>query len=521
MNDDQSAANDQHVVTANADDGANAGATDTAVLEADVESSARAHDADDNDDNVEQPETLRQPLTAAAQPAQQCFSTADRYGVVFTTLLENKVLAIKREQQEAAAASGCSPRRLKPKPTDGTGPTTRRRGLAKVLTSCVRRNSLPPATRTTGAQTTGQPAADTVDIELGHIRSDAEPTHIAPTQTAALHKDCQTSFTTLTRISDDVTPAPQRRHTTTSSSPPCALSSPQPQCVQTPIADDGAVATTASAASFTASPATQPNRGQLSAAQQHRQRILAARSISAQASPVLPRTHTAAAAAAATAATATGGTVVVPTPSVATAAASLPTSIELRLGVPASAQPPATPIRCTSATAETGSGDRFADTLARSLAVVKAQRERFGGARAATVDCSTAGRRSAQPPSSTTAASVGFVADSASSSHGFINSFNELTAHGLRSGMLGSRAVLAEQQQPAERYRAGWPSRPSSFDQRMPLERTWNGTGAAEGEQTVRSSRRSSKQRSQERDDESGGGASERSERGTRRKYRK
>lgn len=76
---------------------------------------------------------------------------AEQYGMVFSTLLENKIQAIKRQSEEYAAAKlkrqqHQSPRRL----------------ASKFIPNCVRRNSLP-------AETKGTNDAESGDVEMGLI----------------------------------------------------------------------------------------------------------------------------------------------------------------------------------------------------------------------------------------------------------------------------------------------------------------------------------------------------------------
>lgn len=398
-----------------------------------------------------------------------CFTTADRYGVVITTLLENKMLAIKQQSSGGAAATDHVSKAMAPG-------KQKRRSLVKTLTQCVRRDSIAAATQAANATalqqlSVAEPLVDDVDIELGQMLDDHDENAEASasaiedaddadvgsvcftdvdelelrsqndqhhhqngtsigepniTDVTTTHKDCQIELPAVASHSDHC-------HT-------LKTSPPVPDSSGASNLNTVSVAVTSHQRSEAAG--VRPQHQQYL----HHQRIMAARSISAQASPLLPRTQSHAGPSREPVNQSSNVTIT----ENRFLDAQEPVQLQLHQ------QQPIAPTLDTSVY-------RFAQSLSQSLAAVKSRHDRS---------------TTTTPRPVTGAGSGTSVESEASSSHGFINNFNELTAHSLSNAVYVNRPVMTSatvtsttatasgEYHRREQCRPGWPTRPSSFDRR-------------------------------------------------------
>lgn len=457
--------------------------------------------------------TMATTTAAAASSTTTCFNTADRYGVVFNTLLENKMLAIKQQSGTTTVADKRKVRRGGENASKATAAdkAKKRRSLANTLTQCVRRGSstVPAASSSSQLQHSVETAPANVgdiDIELGQIMDhansddsdDGDGDDNDGVGGTALDADddvdasaCFTDVDELELPPDGGPDAEQlvqqhqlngnnfehHLHTDASTKTYCQSELPavlaislEPHCStliataaapvanisqrdQDPTTTSDAMMPPSSTTPSSSARSSQHTRSSTTARLQHHQRIMEARSISAQASPLLPRTH------------ASGST---PSSIVRGVQHHNVTITENRLiEQQEPSQLPMPPLQ-QHAPVDT-SVYRFAQSLSQSLSAVKTCHERGHAARPFTVQ----------------GGGVSVESDG-SSSHGFINNFNELTAHSLSNAIYVSRPVITsttaamvtttddlhnqyrrdQTQQQQQRCRPGWPSRPSSFDRR-------------------------------------------------------
>lgn len=364
---------------------------------------------------------VKQPL-----PQAICFTRADRYGVVFTTLLKNKMLAIRQQ-------TGVSDDKQMPTHDIDSKHTSEKskRSLTKTLSMCVRQNSLPNinVSELKLSQDNVRESKDIIDIELGKIENETNlivhsdmtfPNRQMITETPLCRTSAEealSSFSTC-QILDSIQFAALSSGGFDSTPKPLTPVLPPHQT--TPCVQSAGIAYSNRNAALDTKFITHKMQQQSDIRTQ--QRVIEARSISAQVSPVLPRTQF----------------------NISPPYASLNIT-ENRIY-----QPPHQSVQpIVLHTNENDSTfDFVTDSLTRQLTFVND--EKCVNVRLAEADVSNC--------------LVVVPVKSERGSHGFINIFNELTAHGLR------RMIKLQAQHPPLRESLSDESdlRPSSSKRRLP-----------------------------------------------------